>query len=210
VLIDGAQIDAVLIVERRAADRAAVEQRAVEIRRSIGVLGEALDELRADEAAIRRAMQIGVLRLSDALREEAPRILGVLSRHGDAVAFAPVARGDPAVAALHGEGIFGKIALAAVRRRRVERRTAMGEHHEVAVPILRHRREDESPAVMLDAVAGDDARDLLGAGGARRQILRERRTAHHRACQPKKAIERRSSSDVLHGHPLFASCSAHF
>ncbi len=91
VLVHGPQVDAVLIIERRARHRAAVEEGAVEVQAAVGILRVGLDQLRSHEAAIGRAMQDGALRLADPRDEELAGVVGVGSRHCDAVTFAPVA-----------------------------------------------------------------------------------------------------------------------
>ena len=77
----------------------------------------------------------------------------------------------------------------------------MGEHHEVAVPGLGHRREDVGPAFVLDPVAGRNTRDGLGTGrglgqSAGRLLREDRGAADHERDEP---AEGRQMSEVLHG-----------
>ncbi len=54
-------------------------------------------------------MKNGAARLPDTLDEELARMLGILDRHLDAVAFAPIARCHPAETALDRDRIFGEV-----------------------------------------------------------------------------------------------------
>ena len=167
ILVDGAQIGAELMADRRPDHKAAVEEGAVVIGAAVGILGIGFDQLAAHQAAIGGAVIDGTLRLADALDEELARLLGILRRHLHPVALAPVARRHPAVAALHREGVFGEIALAAGRGRRHHGRTAVAEDDEVAVPVLRHGGQHIGAAREMLGIAGRDLGDRgrTGHGG---------------------------------------------
>jgi hypothetical protein len=69
----------------------------------------------------------------------------------------------------------------------------MGEHDEVAVPILRHEGKEIGPGLMPGRVAGRDCGNRFGAGrsvGKRSpdRVLGERRAACYRQCAERSAI----------------------
>jgi hypothetical protein len=192
ILVDDAEIDAVIVIPACPGNGPAVEESAVEIEAAVGILGAGLDELRTDEPAIGGAVQESALGLGDAGDEEFSRIVGILDRHRDAVARAPIGRGDPGKAALDRDRIFVEIGLASGRGGRSRVRSAMGEYDESAVPILRHRRQEIGPGLLLGRVAGRDRGNRFRTGrdvGKRglRGLLRRRRRARHHQCEKSEA-----------------------
>src|SRR4029077_9746980 len=87
--------------QKRARERAALEQRSVIIEATVEVFGVALDQLCADQSAIGLAVINSAPRLARALDEEFSCLVETLRRHGHTIAFLAVARCDPAESALH-------------------------------------------------------------------------------------------------------------
>jgi len=127
------------------------------------------DQLGADQPPIGGAVIDRALGLGDAVDEEAARLIGILHRHLHPIAFAPVARGDPGIAELHREGVFGEIALARGRGRWHRRGPAMPEHDQISVPVLRHGGEQIGAARKLLGIAGRDLGQRRRACGHRGQ-----------------------------------------
>ena len=207
ILIDRAQIGAELVAHRRTGNEPAVQERAVVIEAAVRVLRIGLDQLGRHQPAIGGAVDERALGLGDAGDEEFARVVGIGRGHLHAIAFAPVARCHPAEAALDLDRIFGKIALAARRRRRIERGPAMGEDDEIAVPALRHRREHIGAALELRGVAGGDLRHRFGAGRRFRQrgfrrVLRKGRSQRHNTGDQSQRVRSGTAHDrapLAHG-----------
>ena len=115
-------------------------------------------------------MQDRALRLADALEEELACVVGIGGRHLHAVAFLAIGRSDPGKAHPDADRIFREIVIAVVFDRRRHRRSAMGEHDQVAVPSLRHGREQVGAGFQLGLVAGRDRSDGFGTGRRGRRV----------------------------------------
>src|SRR5262249_28340706 len=123
--------------QKRTRKRAALEQRSVIIEAAVDVFGIALDQLCADQSAIGLAVIDSEARLGHALDEELSGLVGILRRHGDAIAFLAVARCDPAKSALHDRCVSDDTVNLVLGSRRHYERPTMAEHDKHPVPLLR-------------------------------------------------------------------------
>ncbi len=132
VLIDDAQVHAVVVAARAAAEDTAGEQRAV-VRAASAAVG--LDDLGGDVPAPGLAVHVRPLRGAERSDEQASQVLRVGGGHARPVAAAAVRGSRPGVSLVdhHGPPVEVTDAAGGVGLR-AEVRAAVGVHHERAVP----------------------------------------------------------------------------